>query len=132
MRLSVPMAMCAVMTTIPMNLLLLEKTESFVLIGILEQTGMLQQQMIIGKRSEKNMENEKKFSCPCCGSENQLEEEGMYEICSVCGWEDDELQRDDPDYDVGANGAISLNQARKMWAEGKTLFPNHPNPKALG
>ena len=76
------------------------------------------------------MENNKKFPCPCCGMPNQLEEEGGYEICLVCGWEDDEIQRDEPDYDYGANGSISLNEARKKWAAGETLCPNHPNSKA--
>ena len=39
----------------------------------------------------------------------------MYEICDVCGWEDDFVQADDPDYVGGANGDISLNQAREQW-----------------
>lgn len=69
------------------------------------------------------------YPCPCCGAPNEIDEEGLYEICLVCGWEDDGYQRKFPD-DTGANGKLTLNQARKLWAEGKTLFPNHPNPKA--
>lgn len=48
--------------------------------------------------------------CPCCGSLT-IEEPGNYDICDVCGWEDDDLQSDDPEYAGGAND-MSLNQAR--------------------
>ncbi len=51
--------------------------------------------------------------CPVCGK-HQFEEDDNFEICPICGWEDDGLQRDEPDYDGGAN-EISLNQARKEW-----------------
>jgi hypothetical protein len=51
--------------------------------------------------------------CPCCGSQ-ALTTLGEYEICDVCGWEDDPIQSADPDYAGGAN-QISLNQARKEW-----------------
>lgn len=50
--------------------------------------------------------------CPCCFHET-LDERGGYEICRVCGWEDD--GQDDYDADIvrgGPNGAISLTQAR--------------------
>lgn len=59
--------------------------------------------------------------CPCCGKKT-LTERDNYEICEVCGWEDDDIQSDDPDYSSGANH-ISLNEARKAWSEGKELFP---------
>ena len=52
------------------------------------------------------------FSCPCCGYLTRSEERlGTYEICEVCGWEDDFAQAIDPDYAGGAN-AVSLNVAR--------------------
>lgn len=59
------------------------------------------------------------FECPCCGKRT-LDDEGHYDICSVCGWEDDPIQRDDPDYDGGAN-VMSLNQARKAFKEGRQI-----------
>jgi hypothetical protein len=59
--------------------------------------------------------------CPCCG-EKTLTELGNFEICEVCGWEDDDIQSDDPDYAAGANH-ISLNEAKKARAEGKPLQP---------
>lgn len=57
--------------------------------------------------------------CRCCGS-NTIEEYGEFEICSVCGWEDDEVQYDDPDFEGGAND-MSLNQAKKAYLNGKSV-----------
>ena len=53
-------------------------------------------------------------SCPCCGSK-VLTTLGEYEICEVCGWEDDPVQSTDPDYAGGAN-KLSLNEVRKEWS----------------
>ena len=61
----------------------------------------------------------KKLICPCCGK-YYFTEADFYEICPVCGWEDDSLQRDEPDYKGGAN-KMSLNEARKAWAEGRRV-----------
>jgi hypothetical protein len=46
----------------------------------------------------------------------------FFDICKVCGWQDDPIQNDDPDYDGGAN-YISLNEAKQAFAEGKHLNP---------
>lgn len=51
--------------------------------------------------------------CPCCGS-RIFTSLGQYEICNVCGWEDDPVQSTDPNYGGGANKQ-SLNQAKKEW-----------------
>ena len=56
--------------------------------------------------------------CACCG-EKTLEHK-MHDICPVCGWEDDGVQNDDPDYRGVAN-FISLNEAKKAWVEGENL-----------
>ena len=53
------------------------------------------------------------YPCPCCGAE-VLTEPDAYEICEVCGWEDDPVQRKDPAFKGGAN-ELSLNQARRRW-----------------
>lgn len=59
--------------------------------------------------------------CPCCGSlEIPTGEEGLYYICSICGWENDEIQRDKPDYKGGAN-QMSLNEAKKAFKEGRKV-----------
>ena len=58
-----------------------------------------------------------KFKCPCCG-QLTLTEERMFEICSVCGWEDDNVQYANPDFAGGANH-LSLNQYRELYLQGK-------------
>lgn len=55
--------------------------------------------------------------CPVCGK-YKFEREDWYEVCPVCGWEDDPLQRDEPDYSGGAND-MSLNEYRAAWEAGK-------------
>lgn len=59
-----------------------------------------------------------KHPCPCCGS-NTIETPDFYEICPVCGWEDDPGQHQNPDDDVGANN-ISLNEAREAYQKSHT------------
>jgi len=59
------------------------------------------------------IENAGSYPCPCCGAK-ALSEPGVYEICKICGWEDDPTQSNDPNYKGGAN-AQSLNDARKAW-----------------
>lgn len=44
--------------------------------------------------------------CDCCGF-GVIKE--PWEICEICGWEDDALQRKDPGFSGGAN-ALSLNE----------------------
>jgi hypothetical protein len=51
--------------------------------------------------------------CQCCGEPTISEPDG-YEICDVCGWEDDYVQNRDPDYAGGAN-QMSLKEARAYW-----------------
>ncbi len=51
--------------------------------------------------------------CACCG-EMSLYERDSFEVCPICGWEDDGLQMNDPDYAGGANW-LSLNQAKENW-----------------
>jgi hypothetical protein len=56
------------------------------------------------------------YPCPCCGFLTIGEQPpGTFEICSVCFWEDDNVQFDDPDYAGGAN-KVSLNEARRSFA----------------
>ncbi len=62
----------------------------------------------------------KKYPCPVCGSE-VIEEEGNFEVCPVCNWEDDNLQRDEPDYTGGAN-EMSLNQAKEAYRKGLPII----------
>ena len=45
-----------------------------------------------------------KYTCPCCGYKT-LDEGGFgtYDICRMCGWEDDLSQFNNPDFRGGAN-----------------------------
>ena len=56
-----------------------------------------------------------KIKCPVCGK-YEFDEENDFDICEVCGWENDGLQMDNPDYKGGANKE-SLNEARKIYQE---------------
>ena len=55
----------------------------------------------------------RKRLCPCC-RKHRFEEIGKYEICPVCKWEDDPVQRKDPDFAGGAN-ELSLNEYRRKF-----------------
>lgn len=58
---------------------------------------------------------EKDLLCPVCGKYS-FTEYGAYEICPVCFWEDDPLQRKYPWLRGGANND-SLNEAREHYEE---------------
>ncbi len=51
--------------------------------------------------------------CPCCGS-RVISDKGDYEICDICGWEDDPVQSANAAYAGGAN-KLSLNEAREVF-----------------
>ena len=54
-----------------------------------------------------------KHLCPVCGM-YEFPEKDSYDVCQVCGWEDDGVQLEDPDFAGGAN-TLSLNQFREKW-----------------
>ena len=53
------------------------------------------------------------IKCPVC-SEYEYEEDNDFDICDICGWENDGVQLDDPNYRGGAN-RVCLNEARAKW-----------------
>jgi hypothetical protein len=61
------------------------------------------------------MDLKKNKQCACCG-EYSLPRGSEFEICPVCGWEDDDIQNDDPQLEGGAND-MSLEQAKKAYFE---------------
>ncbi|MCB1186902.1 hypothetical protein KDL29_07015 [bacterium] len=58
---------------------------------------------------------ERRFPCPACGFITLSEGGGgTYEICSLCFWEDDSVQLDDPCHCGGANGPSLLEWQREV------------------
>ena len=63
--------------------------------------------------------------CPCCNAYEHDTAKGCYDICQICGWEDDSVQRRNPDWKPGAN-KMSLNEAIAIWRSGKQLYAGYP------
>jgi hypothetical protein len=64
------------------------------------------------------------WPCPCCAQRTLHEEPpGTFEICPACGWEDDNVQFNDPTFRGGAN-ELSLLEHR--WRFEKGLQPRDP------
>ena len=53
------------------------------------------------------------MKCKCCESKT-IVEEGAYEICDVCFWEDDPVQSADEFFRGGAN-SVSLKEAQQSY-----------------
>jgi hypothetical protein len=68
--------------------------------------------------------------CPVCEalSFNSQDFPGSYFICEECGWEDDNFQYYDPDYEGGVND-VSLNQARENYKLYKISDPKKASLK---
>ncbi|MEC4723926.1 CPCC family cysteine-rich protein [Noviherbaspirillum sp. CPCC 100848] len=62
-----------------------------------------------------NQLNQEFYPCPCCGNKT-IGALGSYEICEICGWEDDPVQSSDPTFEGGANQE-NLITAQKIWLE---------------
>ena len=54
------------------------------------------------------------FKCPVCGKYTFKSGPGSYEICPVCGWEDDKSQYHDPTLSGGAN-KLSLKEYKEQY-----------------
>ena len=61
-----------------------------------------------------NEESPSRLACPCCGNLTLEGLTGHYDICPVCYWEDDPLQREEPAMAVGAN-VVSLRMAQENY-----------------
>ena len=57
--------------------------------------------------------------CPICG-EFEFPMYHSFEVCEVCGWEDDLYINDEGKEDTGAN-RCSPRVARVLWSHGKTM-----------
>lgn len=73
---------------------------------------------------------DKKLICPCC-EQHYFSKPDSFEGCPVCRWQDDMVQRDDPDFAGGAND-LSLNEARANykkfgWMYARPIDKTFPN-----
>ncbi len=59
----------------------------------------------------------KTVKCPVCGR-SELTDDG--DVCEVCGWFHDIVQEAYPDEEDCENH-MSLNQAKRAWAEGREI-----------
>lgn len=60
---------------------------------------------------------ETRYRCPCCGYRT-LETPGALALCPVCWWEDDGQEDEDAaEVRLTVNGQLSLNEARKHFAD---------------
>lgn len=57
------------------------------------------------------------IKCPICGK-YEFEKVDDYEICEVCGWENEQYQFNHPDEGGGAN-EMSLNEYKAAWEAGE-------------
>ena len=57
-----------------------------------------------------------KHLCPVCGK-YEFEGYSSYDICDICGWEDDGFQEENPDEENCAN-EMSLNQYKAAYERG--------------
>ena len=65
--------------------------------------------------------------CPCCET-TPIPNRGEYDICEVCGWEDDPFQDENRD-DLGAND-LPLRDAKIHWALTQKPLPPSGSPEA--
>lgn len=72
---------------------------------------------------------DKLFLCKCCGHVF-IKDEGMHDICPVCGWEDDDIQNNDPDYWGGSN-YFSLNKYRTVFESGADIHKAKEDHKVM-
>lgn len=58
----------------------------------------------------------KAHKCPVCGK-FEFPYVGSFDVCEVCGWEDDDFQERHPDEEGGAN-RLSMNEYRAKFNSG--------------
>lgn len=96
------------------------KSMGFTVVGLADDAAMTDWQEIIKKADCFYYSLDEAFGdvvCPCC-KKYEFEKDNSYEICDICGWENDKIQKLDPGYTGGANKMslkeylIRYNEAR--------------------
>lgn len=57
------------------------------------------------------------MKCPVC-NQHEFDHDDDYDICPICGWENDGIQNANPNFKGGAN-PMSLNEAKAEFRETK-------------
>ena len=67
------------------------------------------------------------YTCPVCGYLTFAEPPGSYDVCKVCGWEDDALQLEFPTTLDGGANTTTLFDAQAAYGKALTrLSRKHP------
>lgn len=69
------------------------------------------------------------YPCPCCGYLVFDEEPGSYDICEVCGWEDDLSQLRFATTGGGPNHAALVACQQQFIAANQTVPDRHRDPE---
>ena len=71
----------------------------------------------MSKRKSNLLKEKQKLNlCPVC-NKHYFSCINSYEICPICGWEDDKVQASEADSKIGAN-KLSLNEAIEVYRRG--------------
>lgn len=73
-----------------------------------------------------------RFKCPCCGYPT-LDDQGLYDICLICNWEDDGQNDSNADRVLGGpNGKYSLTQARSNFKQFFIMYSPEEDKRITG
>jgi hypothetical protein len=67
---------------------------------------------------------DERVPCPCCGYRTLPDGPGAYELCEVCGWEDDGVSTERPLVWGGNPNGISLAEAQRRFQRYGSIYPN--------
>ena len=67
-----------------------------------------------------------RYPCSCCGCLVFDEPPGSFDICRVCGWEDDAVQLEFPTTHAGGANSLTLFEAQRSARATMTQEPRDP------
>lgn len=70
-----------------------------------------------------------RVTCPCCGYRTLPDGPSAYEVCQVCGWEDDGVSTQRPLIWGGNPNGISLAEAQRRYRRYGATYPKDPRSR---